>query len=229
MLEQARHRLHEGVPVQEEIVVVEDVLGTLAFHVSPEDGADRFDLLLAPGEVPSKDNRELLSGIHCPRVDCPQGVLAGEAPLPGAQAHVVSDQVEEIGRVGLVQHREVGGDPDGPTVQAKQPITERVEGAAPHLAADPSSDHPLGPGEHLSSGPARERQQQDPLGTNAPVDELGHAAREGEGLDAPRTGHHEEGTADVGDGGPLLRVQLVGPYGHGLPPRRPFPNGYCPE
>jgi hypothetical protein len=219
VVEQARHSvacrpLHEGPPVQEEVVVVEDVLGTLALHVGPEDAGDGFGLLLAPREVAPQNRRQLGAGVHGPRVDGAEGGLAREAALACAEAQVATDQVEQVGRVGLVQHREVGGDADGPAVQSKQPIPEGVEGAAPHPAADTPPHHQVGPGQHLLGRPAGEGQEQDPLGTNAALDKVGDPTGECEGLPAPGTGHDQERTPRVADGSLLLPVQFFGDSGH---------------
>ena len=74
-------RGREGLPEQQEVVVVEDMLSALAFGVGAEDVDDAFGFVQAPRIVTLQDFDEPLASVHGPRVDRRQGVLARESPL----------------------------------------------------------------------------------------------------------------------------------------------------
>ena len=197
----------ERAPEQEEVVVVERVLRTLAFGVDLEDRADLVDLLGAPRVLGLEDVGELDLGVHRPRVDVGERLLAREAPFALAESELAADQVHEVGRVRPVEHGEARRQAERASVESQEPVRRGVERAAPHTPEPSLAGQALGPREHLARGPAREREQQDALGWHAAVDQPGHPARERPRLARSGTRHHQERAAEMLDRRALLRVQ----------------------
>ena len=142
VLELAGHLLRgwrraQRAPEQEQVVVVEHVLGALAAGVLGEDGADAVGVVGAPGKAAFQDRAEALAGVDHARIDGHQGVFAREAALfaliaPGLL--LAADQVHQVGHVGLVEHGEVGREAERSTVLAQEAIGDGVERPAPDLS-----------------------------------------------------------------------------------------------
>ena len=133
------HRLQSGSgdgvgrhrsPVQQEVVVVDDVLPPLASDVGAEDRADAVDLVPAPGEGGVEDFGQAQLGVHRSRVDRGQRLLTGEAAVSGGHAELATDEVHEIGRVRLVHHGEVRTDTERSPVCPDQSVAYGMERAA---------------------------------------------------------------------------------------------------
>ncbi len=199
----------ERVPEQEQVVVVERALRALALGVALEDRADRLALLRAPRVLALEHLGELGAAVHGARVDVGERVLAREPPLALAEPQLAADQVHQVGRVGPVQDREAGGQAERPAVEPEQPVGGRVERAAPDPAERAVAGQLLGAREHLAGGAARERQQQDPLGRDAAIDQVRDPAGERPGLARAGPGDHQQRPAEVLDGRSLLRVEAL--------------------
>jgi hypothetical protein len=93
-------------------------------------------------------------------------------------------------------------------MDAQEAVPDRVERAAPRppgVGADEAS----GPREHLSSRPPTEREQEDPLGARASLDQRGHPRRQRHRLAAAGPGDDQQWSVAVQDRGALFRVQVV--------------------
>ena len=174
-----------------------------------EDLPDAVDLVHAPRVVALQHVAELLAGVHRPRVDRRERVLAREPSFARGEPQLLAEQVHHVGAVGLVEHREVGTQPERAAVEAEQPVGDRVERPAPHPLGLALAGRAFGPGEHLARGAPAERQQQDPLGAHAALDQVADAAGEGGGLPGPGARHDQQRSVAEEHGGALLRIQVV--------------------
>jgi hypothetical protein len=212
-------------PVQEQVVVVDDVVGPLAFDVAGEDALDPVEVVPAPRERPLDDVGELLLGVDHPRVDRRQRVLPGEAAAPLAETEVVADEAQQVGVVGLVEDGEPGTQADGGAVLTEQAVGHRVEGAPPNPAGALGLGQLAGPGDHLPRGAPREGEQEDAFRPDAAPHEAGDPAGEGAGLAAPGAGDDQQVASVVQHGRSLVGVQVVEPGKHLFDPTGPHPVG----
>ncbi len=209
----------EGPPVQEQVVVVEELVLALAGHVALEDGPDAVGLLGAPGERPLEDGRQPLAGVDDPVVDGGQrGRLREAAAAPDVgEAEVVADEAEQLHGVALVEDREPGIDAQTPAVEAKHAVGDGVERAAPHPPSGPGrgpgecavgTGQAPGPAQHLLGRPPAEGEQAHPIGDDARAQQAGHPVGERAGLAGAGPGQDEQRTAVVLDGSELLGIQV---------------------
>ena len=150
---------------------------------------------------------EPLLGVHDPAGDRGDGVRAGEPPAAGAalggQAQVGADQPRKLHRIARVEHGERRIDAHERPVAPQEPVAHGVERAAPH----PFGARPDAP-EHLGRGPAAEREQADPLGGDAAVEQVLDPGRQHAGLAAPGAREHQQGPVAVGGRVSLGRVEV---------------------
>ncbi len=98
-----------------------------------------------------------------------------------------------------------------------------------------------GPAEHLRRGPAGEREQQDAIGRDTLLDQVGNPTRQCPRLAGSRTGYDQQGPVTVCHGLLLRRIKLIQPRTHpSAPPKvgtrresrpgrsRMFHNGWRP-
>ena len=202
-------RGRQRFPEQQQVVVVQDVLIALADRVRLEDLPDAVDLVHAPRVVTLQHVGELLAGVHRPRVDRRERVLAREPSFPRGEPQLLAQQVHHVGTVGLVQHREVGTQAERATVEAEQPVGDRVERPTPHALGLALAGRTLRAREHLACGAPAERQQQDPLRAHTAFHQVSDATGEGGGLAGPGAGHDQQRSVAEQHGGALLRVEVV--------------------
>src|SRR5579864_231896 len=123
MVELARHlptswRFTERTPVQQQIVVVEDVLSTLASRVLRKNGTNAVCIVAAPGKCVLQHAAQTFTGIHHPRVNRDEGVLLGKASLflIAREMLLTADEVHQVRHIGLIENSEIGREPKRPTV-----------------------------------------------------------------------------------------------------------------
>jgi len=177
-----------GVPVKEQIVVVERLVRQLALDV----GAVKARELRLPFRAPREAGRQRVGEralrIHAVRVDREAGVLARKAALGLGEAELKAHEVHEVGRVAAVEHAEVRREPELRAIAADQAVGDRMKGARPRQAnrcRELTDDAARAP-RHLDRGAAREREQQEALRIRALQDEMCHAMRERVGLSRAR-------------------------------------------
>ena len=221
MLRQARLG-HHDVPVQQQIVVVEQVAALLLLHVCPiQPRQIRFPLrtpriLLLEGVLQRR------ARVHPVRVDLQTGVLARETLLLGREPQLLAQTVHQIRRVGAVQHAELRIELQVRRVVAQQPVADGVERARPaHALRDGLADTPErfverfpgdleGAAAHFGGRAARKGKHQNPRRVHPVNDQMGHAIRERIGLARARAGDDEQRSGLES----LLRQRLA--VGHGL-------------
>ena len=208
----------EGGPVEQQVVVIEHLLGALAAGVLAEDLRNPLLLVSAPG-IPVRDHvGQLGPAIDDARVEADQRLLLRKALLLLPHPEVTADEVHQVRGIRLVHHRELRREPQGAPVVAQQPVAHRVKRAAPHLPARRRlqralRDQPRGPLEHLLRSAPREGQQQDAIRRDALLDQPRDPRSERLGLPRARPGDNQERPARVRHRLPLRRVQLLKPLG----------------
>jgi len=214
---------HHHGPVEQQVVVVEDVLGLLGFDVGGKQLAELGLPHRGPGKMVLEGFGKLGLRVDGARIDGEAGPLGGEAGPGVVEAEVVADDVEEIGRVLAVVNGELLVEPKSRRIFAQQARADAVERTGPveglrdgaaRGAHDLRRDALDAPG-HLAGGAAREGHQQDAARIGAVDDEVGDAMGEGVGLARARAGDDQQRTADgavadaVLNGTALLGVQTL--------------------
>ena len=102
-----RRRLHHDVPVQEQIVEVQDVVLLFAADVLAVDPRQILFPFLAPGVLVLQGLLERQPRVDAIGVDRETGVLAGKALVLGRKTQLMTYDVHEVGGIAAVQHREI--------------------------------------------------------------------------------------------------------------------------
>ena len=122
---------HHRVPVEQQVVVVERLIGQLLLHVR----AIKLRELRLPFGAPGKQRIERLGErplrVDAMRVDGEAGVLARKALLDFREAELVAQHVHQIGGIAPVENAEARVEPDGRGMPANQPIRDGMERAGP--------------------------------------------------------------------------------------------------
>ena len=156
-----------------------------------------------------QDVGEPLAGVHRPRVDRRERVLAGEPALARGEPELVAEEVHHVGAVGLVEDGEVGRETERATVEAEQPVADRVERAAPDATG--SSFVASRAARETISRAARRLNVRSRIRSGRVPRSISEATRAASvivlPLPAPAT--IEQRSLAVADGGLLLRVQVL--------------------
>src|SRR5208282_5161143 len=91
---------HRMAPVQQEVVVIEDVVPLLGQDIGLEQTTKLTWPIGAPGKTLGERLLERAPGIDRIGVDCQASTLAGEAGSRSGQAELDSHKVEQIRRIG---------------------------------------------------------------------------------------------------------------------------------
>ncbi len=189
-----RRRLHHDVPVQKQIVEVQDVVLLFAADVLAVDTRQILFPFLAPGILFLQGLLERQPRVDAIGVDRETGVLAGKALVLGRKTQLMTDDVHEVGGVATVQHREI-------LVQA-QVFGGQAQNAAAHGVESPRPQQPRGDApvsrlaallhglrhdllrapNHVLRRPPRERQHENTRRIDAVQDQVRSAVRERVGL-----------------------------------------------
>ena len=94
--------LEQGVPVEQQVVVVEHAARLFAVHVAVEELFQLVVPILAPGEMMPEHVVELFAGVDAPAVDRHAGALFRE-PLVGlGEVQLGANDVQQVLRIGAV-------------------------------------------------------------------------------------------------------------------------------
>ncbi len=173
-------------PIEEEIVVIQQVLALLLLHIG---GEERAQLLLpggAPGVIPPQHRVEPGLRIDGARIDREAGPLRREALMRLREAELVPGEVHEVGRILAVMDGEIRIEPRRLRIVAQQPRPHGVEGAGPgeplHQGRGTRAHQVFGdaldPARELGGRAAREGHEQDAARIRAVDDQMGDAMRE---------------------------------------------------
>src|SRR6516165_10246860 len=122
-----RGLLHHIGPIEKQVVIVEDVVALLCFHIAAKELLQFTFPFRAPREGVLQRSIEQARRIQRVRIDRKASFLPREARLLFRQTKIVADEVEAIRRIGTVENRERGIKTDAVGVLAKQAIANRVE------------------------------------------------------------------------------------------------------
>ncbi len=206
----------EITPVEQQIVVVERVVLLLQFDVAAEQVAQLLFPVAAPRERLVQGIHQHFLRIHAARVDRQAGVFLWKAARFLGQARLVPHDVHQVSRIPSVEDRETGVEIEVVRITAQQAIRDRMKRARPgeHVVihrrvvfttqrlADDRLDAPR----HLLGGPARERQQQDPLRIHALDNEVGDPV--GQGHRFAGAGSRDDEQRARGDATVFLRLAV---------------------
>ena len=137
MIESAADVLGKGrvadslCPVEQQIVVIENVLPLLFLNVDRKEFTKFRGPCRAPREVISQNIFDLHLGIDATGVDSEAGPLRGEAVFRMREAEFMPDDIHEIGQVLAIMNRERWVDPNLVSIIAQQTRTDAVESAGP--------------------------------------------------------------------------------------------------
>ncbi len=205
-----------GAPVEQQIVEVDEAEGPLALHVSATERGDLVDLFLAPGCDLVDDGRQRSLRVDRARIDVEQGRLLREPPPGPARTELVTDEIDDIGRIARVENRETLGQAECERVAAQRAVGNGVECAADDACRGACAASPrrcdqlrVTAVHHLPCGAAGEGQCHDAVCGNAAGDQPRDPRGERGGL--ARTGPGEDPELVTGEGGRrlLFLVQLI--------------------
>ena len=214
---------HHHPPVEQEVVVVEDVARPLGVDVGGEKLAKLRFPFHVPGERLLQAVTEWFLGIDHTRIDGQASGLARETLLGLRQTKLVAEPIEQVGRVLAVEHGERRIETNGRSVQAQEPVGDGMEGAGPGQAAGCAVPRPrlaeeqLRPADHLRRRPACEGQEQHPPGIRPSDDQLSDPMGEGSGLSRAGSRDDEERPVAVFHGRALGGVELIDLLVQGYP------------
>ncbi len=197
--------LHQHMPVQQQIVVVEQLLCLLGLDVAPEQAREFVAPLGTPGEGIVERLLQRLSCVDAMRIDGKAGVLAGKTFLLARQSQILPQVIDQVGSIAAIDHGERGIEAERVRVLAQQAIADRVKRArpqkargvrmkrsAPRLLAQRFIGDGLGPSQHFLRRAPRECQQQDALGRDAIEQQVRNAMRQRIGLAGAGTGDDQQ-------------------------------------
>ena len=151
---------HSLCPIEQEVIVIEDILSLLRLHI----GREKFAQLGRPGGAPREGNAQHLLDrelrVHAARVDRKARAFHRKTAFGLRQTKLMPDQVHQIGRILAIMDRERRIEPNLAGVVTQEPRADPVErpgpgqcighdtGAIPHYLANDPLDAPR----HLGGG-----------------------------------------------------------------------------
>ena len=191
---------HHRVPVQQQVIIVEQARVLLLLHVSPIQPRELLLPLRAPRVVLLQRLVERCVGVDAVGVDLQAGLLAREALLLGCQPQLLAQTVHEVRGIGAIDDAEVRIELQVRRVVPQQTVADGMKGTRPAEAlGDAVADSAQGFVErlardflraaaHFSGRAARESQHQDTGRIHAVDHEVRHAMCQSVGLAGARAG-----------------------------------------
>lgn len=119
------------MPVQQQIVVVQRLVGELALDI----GAKQPREFLLPGCTPREHVPQRIGqrspGIDPVRINGKTSVLARKTLLGSGQVQLMAHHVHQVGRIAPVEHAEIGIEADAGGMAPDQPLGDGMEGPRP--------------------------------------------------------------------------------------------------
>jgi hypothetical protein len=103
---------HRMAPVQQEVVVIEDIVPLLGHDIALEQTTKLARPIGAPGKALGKRLLERAPGIDRVGIDRQTSALAGEAGSRSGEAEIAAHKVEQIRRIGAIENGEGRVQPD---------------------------------------------------------------------------------------------------------------------
>jgi hypothetical protein len=126
-----RRLAHHLRPVEQEVVVIQHVLGLLGLDIGGEQFAQLRFPGRAPGEIEFQHLVQRRFGIHRTGIDLHTRALGRKPVLGLREAGFVAHQVHQVGGIFPVVDGEVVVEADLFGIEAEQPGADAVEGAGP--------------------------------------------------------------------------------------------------
>ena len=123
--------LHQDVPVEQQIVVVEQVLLLLDLHVVPVELRELTVPLRAPGEHVAQRVFEQSLGVDAVRIDRQAGIFARKALFRTGQVQLLPRDVHQICGVAPIDDGELGAEAELAGVLAQESRADRVKRSRP--------------------------------------------------------------------------------------------------
>ena len=191
---------HHLRPVEQQVVVIEDVLRLLGFHIGSEEFAQLLFPAGAPGEVLFQHRVERRFRIHRPGIDGKAGALGREAAFRLRETELVADEVHQVGGIFPVVDGEIRIESYLFGMQAQDAGADAVERAGPGervgdgagLAAEHLGADALDAAAHFGGGAAGEGHQQDAARIGTGDDQMRDAVGERVGLAGTGAGDHQK-------------------------------------
>ena len=200
--------LQQLEPKDEQVVEIHRVGRAFAVGVT---GGQRGDLgreLREMIELAGEQFCDRLVGVAGERKNFVQHVQLGEMRAFRFNFRVGNAGLDQVLRIVAVQDGEIALVAERFGVQAQDPRADGVERAAPErtqFVAEQIADSP----HHFAGGLVREGQQQNPVGGDALLQQIGHAISERARLAGASPGDHQGRPRRRGDGGQLLGVEFA--------------------
>ena len=194
---------HHLRPVEQQVVVIEDVLALLRLNIGGKQLLEFGGPPRTPRERRAQDllNRDL--GVDATGVDGKARSLGGKPVHGFGKSKVVPNQVHQIRGIFAIVDGKGRVEPDLLGILAQQARPDAMERAGPRqgighhagLVAHRLPRDPFNPLCHLGCRPPRKRHEQDPPRVGAVDDQVGNPVRQGVGLAGTGTGNHQKRAA----------------------------------
>ena len=198
------------IPVEQEIVVVQNLPAELGLHVAGKESTQSVLPFETPGKGPLQTGAQRRLGVHHARIDGQGGALARKAPLLLAQAGFGAHGIDQVGRVLAVEQGETRIQPHHLGVLAQQAVGHGVEGPGPGQGSFEialprrQSRRPTG---HLDRSSAGEGEQEDAPRIHPASHERRHPMRQGLGLARPGPSNDQQRPIAMGTGRSLRFIE----------------------
>ncbi len=197
---------HKRVPVQQQVIVIQQLLLLLGVHIGAKQPVQLIDPLGAPRIGAFQRLGEAALGVHTVGVDAKARILARESFALAGKPQIVAHNIDKIGGVAPIQYREIGMQPKRACVLTQQAIADGMKRPGPQLPGGSSNDltqrgfrqrlrcDAFRPLQHLLRGTARKSHQRNALGGHFVREQVGHPMSQRVGLARARTCDHQQRT-----------------------------------
>ncbi len=194
-----RGLLHHVRPVEQQVVVIEQVLALFCFDILGEQRSQLVVPARAPRIVRAQDFFERRFAVHRTRIDRKTCAFGRKALLGSGKSKIVTDQIHQVRRILAIVDGEAGRKPDRFGVFAQQPRAYGVERPGPGeplgnraMRAAKLKQDQVYPADHFRSRPPGKRQKHHAPRIGALPDQPRHAMRQRRGLAGTSAGNDQQ-------------------------------------
>ena len=127
-------RRQQGMPEEQQVVVIQHGLGLFAIDVAREEPLERVDVLAAPGEGVADDLGQGLPAVDAAAVDVEARSLQRKPRLGFGKIQLGADGVHQVFGIAPVEDREFLRQTDRSSVETQQPRGDGMERSAPNAS-----------------------------------------------------------------------------------------------
>src|SRR5262249_16445760 len=120
---------HHHVPVEKQIIVVEEVVALFLSYIAPEQTGEVTLPLQAPRKLLLQRLFQRALGVYREGINLETRFLPRKTLLLARETQLLAQSVEEIGRVGPVDHTELRVELQVPRVVTQQAVAYGVKGS----------------------------------------------------------------------------------------------------